>query len=117
MVYSFSQDHRRKADFSRLTPTLWAVASPNNNKTIIIIIIMRTIQNKSNLFASYIYKCFFSVYFSLQFRKVRYIIKSGVEERAQGGIEDMSHSLGAEGAPGRRAKHHSSSLVPERAAF
>lgn len=39
LVYSFSKDHRRKADFkTRLTPTLWAVASSKNEKIIVRII-------------------------------------------------------------------------------
>ena len=86
-VYSFSRDHRRKADFiSRLTPTLWAVALPNNNK-----IIVRILKNKQiELICFLDLQVSFFLYLSLQFRKVRYISRSGVEQRARGGTEDTS---------------------------
>lgn len=69
------QKKRQNSKLSRLTPTVWAVALPDNNKIIIIII-------KKNYLLSRSTSVF--LYLSLQFRKVRYIIRSGVEERARG---------------------------------
>lgn len=75
LVFSFSKDHRRKADFSKTDAHyVWAVASPNNNEN----------HHKKNKLICFLNLQVFFLYSSLQFRKVRYIIRSGVEERARG---------------------------------
>lgn len=82
LVSSFSRDHRkikkkRKkkgrfffSNLSRLTPTLWAVASSNNNK------IISTKTNYLLSSSTSVCVCVF-LYLSLQVRKLRYIIRSG----------------------------------------